>query len=631
MICIRYWSAAIKVCVALGLGLSAVPTFARFISMPPTARTWLDIRGNMGVENVVGADTVGQFFASENAIPLAEYDSILPLMLGNLYPNLHLFAEGSVNGNTLRSYVSGEGTTQRTPNIQMYNSSNDTFTLHGTPEQVGQSVPITAHFDVTGTARVFGRQVNTSLTIGQVFVTAKMGIFNPELVEFNREDLRISPFDASTNAVFDLRRTNQAAVSGDIDLHISRTFTVVVGTPFDIGYGLNIQAFDIVAPFPTGTNGFTADLLHTAMIDFDIPAGYSLTSELGWTPVPEPSGVVLATLGCVCLAAWGWRRPGSLQSANVNWSRNKIPMSLRRIMWVGLAAAFGTCCPATFAAALYPDHTVYSNGSTVGVTATLQQAARWSSVTGLSDGIQVAVMPGFAEAMGATNAAEVTLIEGAVTRAFGAWENSGLHFQVTFDGGAVESPSLGFEFDLFAVHASHPEFVNNTAFGTTALVDSLFGSRPLTNGQVFSGYGITGVDVYVNIDRTAQFASTFMLTQQQAIDSLQRLLMHEIGHGIGMGHSNVYPDRSFDSDNNPFNSMPIDGAIPFANLLVSGVLDTNAIMSNMAQGTALLATSLSNDDRGGRDFLYPVVPGPSALVLAAMALAALACVRNIRA
>jgi hypothetical protein len=306
-------------------------------------------------------------------------------------------------------------------------------------------------------------------------------------------------------------------------------------------------------------------------------------------------------------------------------------MSLCKIMCVGLAAAFGTGCPAAFAAALYPDHTVYSSGSTVNVTATLQQAARWSSVTGLSDGIQVAVMPGFAEAMGATNAAEVTLIEGAVMRAFGAWENSGLHFQVTFDGGAVESPNLGFEFDLFAVHDSHPAFVNNPAFGTTALVDSLFGSRPLTNGQVFSGYGITGVDVYVNIDRTAQFASTFMLTQQQAIDSLQRLLMHEIGHGIGMGHSNVYPDRNFDSDNNPFNRMPIDGANPFANLLVSGSLDTNAIMSNMAQGTALLATSLSNDDRGGRDFLYPVIPEPSALVLAAMALAALACVRRSRA
>ena len=42
--------------------------------------------------------------------------------------------------------------------------------------------------------------------------------------------------------------------------------------------------------------GGEADALNTAIIDFDFPAGHTLTSELGWMPIPEPTTILLVGL-----------------------------------------------------------------------------------------------------------------------------------------------------------------------------------------------------------------------------------------------------------------------------------------------------------------------------------------------
>ena len=264
------------------------------------------------------------------------------------------------------------------------------------------------------------------------------------------------------------------------------------------------------------------------------------------------------------------------------------------------------------AAALFPGHAVI--GETVAET--LQRASRWSSASGLSDGIQVAVMPGFAEAMGAINATEVALIEGVVTSAFEAWANPALQFDITFDGAAVIDSSLGFEFDLFALPESSFVFGPDPPFGSASVFDQFILSRPLTNGQVFDGWAIAGADVYINIDKTAAFADLFSLTEEEKLASLGRLLMHEIGHGLGLHHSNVATLTNYDTDNDPLNAMAIDPLDPFANVISSSFRDTNAIMSNDAEFSSLFQTFLSNDDLGGRDLLYPVVPEPNTMFLA---------------
>jgi hypothetical protein len=306
-----------NIALLVGFAFASRPASARFITMPPTARSWLDIRNNpAGVEldPVTGTpigDSVGQFLGTETPLPLAEYQNTLPLMAGNAYSNLHLTAAGSVDGNTLRSYASGLGgtgvgfTPGHTPAMTMFNSANDTYTLTGTPGQVGQSVSLTVHFDVSGTASLFGQLIPTSDLAGQVFITAKMGTFNPVLSPslFDREDLRVSQFDSSTNATFDLRRINAASVNGIVDLHLSHTFTAVVGTPFDTAYEIRIAAFDRFATFNGGTDGFTADLSHSGVISFDIPSGLALTSVNGFSSaVPEPSSFVALGASAVVLA-----------------------------------------------------------------------------------------------------------------------------------------------------------------------------------------------------------------------------------------------------------------------------------------------------------------------------------------
>ena len=122
------------------------------------------------------------------------------------------------------------------------------------------------------------------------------------------------------------------------------------------------------------------------------------------------------------------------------------------------------------------------------VDATFERAARWSSITGLDDGIQVGVEIGFATDLGSSGP-EIALVNQAVLDAFAAWESPVLRFDVTLEAaGTTENPATGFEIDLFAA----PETQVGDSFGIT-FTDTTSGPRLLTNGQPTGGSNIRGV------------------------------------------------------------------------------------------------------------------------------------------
>jgi hypothetical protein len=262
-----------------------------------------------------------------------------------------------------------------------------------------------------------------------------------------------------------------------------------------------------------------------------------------------------------------------------------------------------------------------------GVRQTLEQTARWDAnplaAATLADGIQVALEPGFVANLGVTDPALAALVEDGIRASFAEWENGGLTFDLSFGGPVVEGTGLGFEMDLFTVPGGDDRLCGSIAGCTYWEVD-WSSTRQLTNGESEPGYAIVGVDIY--FDRRT-FGTLFSISDPLAtLAILQRTIIHEVGHGIGLHHPTDPGAINFDTDFDPTNEMPVDPLDPAAGFLVSPFVDCLSIMtpnSGICDASAILQTTLLPDDRGGRDVLYPVVPEPAPLALAVAAAAAI--------
>ena len=270
--------------IAAGLAL-CMPTsnaVADCLGMPAGSRQYIEIKGNWGstgsCPNPVPGDCGDGASGTTSLNAGAGQNLVEPCRLV-LDPGEFVFAESDNTANSMslrHSTSSSSGTFH-------YNSMVDSFTISGPPGSDGSTVMFTVRCRMIGQLTV-GPRSSDGLHIGGGSAELEIGTFSTSPTPSFNEQFRVNDFVTTLFEQLAVRNYGASRPAQEFDRTRTLSLSRTVGQPFDLAFGFNctgLGSLEIAGPNGLGRAVMT--------IDFDLPEGFSITSERGWTDPDAPA------------------------------------------------------------------------------------------------------------------------------------------------------------------------------------------------------------------------------------------------------------------------------------------------------------------------------------------------------
>jgi len=308
----------------------AVPAAAQNIGMPAGARSYIELAGNWVAAGLCCDEAIGAVGSLPDPSPNYVTDPGYLANGGLVYTNADAIA------NRLRSSYSD----RMTDSVFLNNSMDDTYTITGPAGSNGTPVGARVIVHVTGTLYVgLTNPLQGGLHVGGSFLEIEVGTWNPSSDPGALEQFRVNPFDPTDfvrRASLGIANWGHSTPTLPVDLVIDQVLTRTVGTPFDVAYGLNLSGSGAgnLSESPSPAPG---EYL-VATVDWVLPAGYQITSVLGWSaPVSSLNYCTAGTAshGCVASIA-GAGVPSASSGSGFTISASNVEGAKQGLFFYGL-------------------------------------------------------------------------------------------------------------------------------------------------------------------------------------------------------------------------------------------------------------------------------------------------------